>query len=298
VPQRYSSQTFIDASARLDEACAWLAGLGISHSPTRVGRYQKIFSDLARHQAAGTFERFFEKHSLGDLANAAHEVAEVVRIYDGLARSSDPHLAGRLRLAIRGHELHVLDDDARSGRDFSFELLVASKVERAGLQVDFGHQADLRTEFEGFEFFLECKRPRSAAQVQARIKEGLKQLHRRFAASARPDLARGLLAINISKLVNAKFGVLRAADSATLGRTAGAYTHKFIDDYGAIWQSGTDSRILGALVTFDVVGIVGPTEKLETCHDAGMSNSVPLQSEAYDLLHRFGTKAFTVAQYE
>jgi hypothetical protein len=288
--QRYSSQTFIAAADRLYEICAWLDGLGLRHSPTRVGKYRRIFADLTKCQTNDTFEKFFEAYTLESFVNAAQEIAEIARIYEGLGQSSDPQLVPRLRKALRGHELHVLDDDARSGRDFSFELDVASKVARAGLPVDFGHEADLRTDFEGYEFFVECKRPRSAGQVVKRIEDGLKQLRTRFETSDHPDHARGVLALNISKLLNTKCGVLRADDPHALGEAAGQYTVKFVADYCAAWQTDPDPRFLGTLVVFDVVGIVGATERLDTCHDVGFSDAG--HPAEFELFLRFGARAF------
>ena len=99
--QEYSSQTFVAASAQLDKACAWLENLGINYSPTRIGSYKKIFSALARHQLAGTLSSFYDEFTFEAWVNAAHEVAEVVRMFEGLTGNNDPYLTNRLREALR-----------------------------------------------------------------------------------------------------------------------------------------------------------------------------------------------------
>jgi hypothetical protein len=292
VPARYSSQTFVDAAARLGGTCSWLEGLGVRYSPTRIGQYRRIFNRLAELQNYGEPEKLLETYTLEALVNAAHEVAEVARIYEGLGSSSDPDLARRLKAALRGHALYVLDDGARSGRDFSFELVVASKIARASLPVDFGHDADVRTEFEGHEVYIECKRPRSSGRVADLISEGLAQLKKRFRESSQPANARGLLGLSIGTAVNSEFGILRAEDWRALGEAAGMHTSKFIADYGEVWRAEPDRRFLGAVIVFDGVGIVGPTEKLDTFHDVALNNAVEPGTQDWEFLLRFSSRVF------
>jgi hypothetical protein len=288
----YVSRTYIAASARLDEACVWLASLGINYSPTRVGRYRKLFADLARHQLTDTLPTFYDKYSLASFINAAHEVAELVRMYEGLCQHRDTSLVSRLRNALRGHELFVMDDNDRSGRDFTLELSIAAKVAHAGLPVDFGHQADLRTHFAGYEFFVECKRLKSPKQVERRIKEGLAQLEQRYAATKQPTTARGILVLGTAKLVNSDLGVIEADDLQSLGEKAFAYNRAFIDTHSALWHAQIGSRTLGVAVVLDVPGVVGATRKLVTCHEVAMNNAVPINTPSYALLHEFSTHVF------
>lgn len=288
----YDSQTYIAASARLDEACSWFSRLGIKTSPTRIGRYQKIFSALAKYQENNTIEKFFENYTLTSFVNAAHEVAELVRIYEGLNEHQDASLVERLRDSLKGHELFVMDDKDRSGRDFSLELAIASKFSRAGLPVDFGHQADLRTAFSGREVFVECKRLKSSAQVKRRIKEGLTQLETRYAQSKEPTNARGLLILSIAKLINAELGVLEAQSHKHLGDLAFAYTRSLIEHHRALWQAEVDQRTLGVAVVLDVPGLVGKTKKLVTCHQVAMNNCGPIESPNYLLLEELSYHVF------
>lgn len=99
----YASQTFVAASARLDDACDWLQSLGIRFSRTRVGRHKALFASLARHQIADTLSHFYGEYSEEALKNAAYEVAQIVRIYEGLSRIADTNPTARLRAATKGH---------------------------------------------------------------------------------------------------------------------------------------------------------------------------------------------------
>jgi hypothetical protein len=290
--QFYDTHTYIAASMRLDSVCAWLEGLGINYSPTRVGRYRKIFSSIARHQDANTLNTFFEEYSRASLVNAAHEVAELVRIFEGLSQTRDTSFVSRLRDALKGHELFVLDDNNSSGRDFTLELSIAAKFVRADLPVDFGHNADLCTQFQDHEFFVECKRLKSSKQIERRIKEGLTQLKQRYADSEDPLAARGILVLGTTKLVNSELGVLKAENQESLDEKVFAYNQAFIETYRSLWQLQVDARTLGTVVVLDAPGFVGITEKLITCHEVAMNNSVPINTKSYALLRELADRVF------
>lgn len=288
----YASQTFVDASRKLDDACKWLQRIGVNYSKTRLGRYKQVFSDLAKCQLANTLDAFDETHSFTEWVNAAHEVAEIVRIYEGLADTHDPSLVGRLRDSLRGHELFVLDNDGRSGRDFTFELSVASKFARHGYAINFGADADVETEFGGSAFFVECKRLKSGQSIRKRIKEGLAQLNRRYDASNNPVLARGLLALSIGKVANAQLGWLEADSVQNLGQMASKHNVAFINKYRNDWKNCDDSRTLGVLIILDAPGVLVSENKLITIHEAAVNNCVSTDSPEYQLLISLANSVF------
>ncbi|WKJ90262.1 hypothetical protein QZJ86_19985 [Methylomonas montana] len=270
--------------AKLDKACVWLEELGIAYSRTRIGRYKDLFEVLAKHQLADTLNAFYEEYTLETWVNAAHEVAELNRIYDGLNGQSSPELVSRLKDALKGHELYVLDSEHRSGRDFSFELSIAAKFVSAGLVVDFGHEADLRVLLDDFTFFVECKRLKSPHKIQKRIKEGLKQLHKRYVKSENPLNARGMLALSIGKTVNEKLGLLEGRDPNELGQKAFNHNRAFIEKYKSYWQSNPDQRTIGTAVVLDTPGRLIDNKQLATVHEVAMNNCVPTDTMEYQLL--------------
>jgi hypothetical protein len=261
-----------------------LSRLGIEYSRTRIGRYKDLFGALARHQVAGTLDAFYDQYSFEDWVNAAHEVAELSRIYEGLCEQAAPALVTRLKNAVKGQEFYTLDSENRSGRDFSFELSIAAKFVGARLPVDFGHDADIRVALEGVTFFVECKRLKSPKQIQKRIKVGIKQLHKRYVKSNEPHSARGMLAVSIGKIVNKNLGLLEGSDSVELGRKAFAYNRAFIEKYKSYWQSQRDSRTIGVAVVLDSPGVLKANKQLLTLHEVTMNNSVSPDTEEYGLL--------------
>lgn len=288
----YSSQTFVAASAQLDAACTWLESLGIHYSPTRVGRYKEIFSALARHQLAGTLSAFYDEYTLNAWVNAAHEVAEVVRMFEGLTGNRDFNLSVRLREALKSHELFVLDNQHRSGRDFSFELSTAAKFARRGYAIDFGHDADLKVAIGSYTFFIECKRLKSAKKVQRRIKDGLDQLHKRYVTSEYPQNSRGLLVLSIGRIINPRLEFLEGENPETIAESAFKHNAVFIERYKSYWQNKVDRRTLGVAVVFDTPGIVKSIKQVVTCHEVTMNNCIPPNSSEYGLLLEVANAVF------
>lgn len=290
--QYYASETYIEAFKKIEEACCWLEELGIEYSKTRLGRYKQIFEVLAKHQQSNTLEQAEKEFEFNAFVNAAHEVAEIVRLYEGLSGQKDQSFVARLKDSIKGQELYVLDSDGRSGRDFTFELAIASKFVKAGYFVDFGHDADLKAVRDGMTVFVECKRLKSNKKVQRRIKDGLKQLHKRYVKSDDPQYSRGFLALSIGKLVNKNLGLLEADDPHRLGQKAFAHNRKFITEFGSHWQNVTDKRTLGTVVVLDTPGVLAKERQLITCHEVTINNSVPQTSPDYELLFRIGSDVF------
>lgn len=288
----YLSQTYVAASAKLDDACVWLQSLGIEYSRTRVGRYKALFAALAKHQLANTLDAFYEEYTYSSWVNAAYEVAELVRIYEGLSIHRDASFVARLHEALKGHELYVLDDNDRSGRDFSLELSIAAKFARAGLSIDFGHDADLKTEIRGVPFYVECKRIKSASKVQRRIKDGLNQLHTRYVKSDSPALARGLLVVSIGKTINSDLGLLEAENPKSLSENAFRHNRAFIEMYKRHWQIKVDRRTLGVAVILDTPGMTTLNKQLVTCHEITVNNSVPINTPDHAFLLQVANQVF------
>ena len=238
----FESIPFSEYAIRLDAACAWLEKLGIGYSKTRVGRYKELFTALAAHTTKGTPEKFLEIYGFDTWKNAVHESAELMRIHEGLSKLNDVTLITRLKDATRGHELFVLDDDDRSGRDFSFELSVCAKFAKHGHTIDFGHDADVKVNYRGRDIFVECKRLKSQNNIPKTLKKGLKQLHKRYSKSDDPNTARGFLALSIGKIINSNLGFVEARNSTELGNGVFLHNTKFIERYGRYWSTSIDKR--------------------------------------------------------
>jgi hypothetical protein len=288
----YTSQTYVNASAQLDSVCNWLESIGVEYSRTRFGKYKVLFSDLAEHQRAGNLDAFYDEYTFESYVNAVHEVAELMRIYEGLNGQNNPNMVTRLRKSLKGHELYISDLKDRTGRDFSLELAMAAKFARNGYDINFGHEADLEVDIKGIPFYVECKRLKSPKKIKTRIKEGLDQLHRRYVKSKLPAQARGLLILSIGKIYNSNLGLLEADNPKSIGDKAFAYNQVFINKYRSYWQTNVDQRTLGTGIVLDTPGILKPVKQLITCHEVAINNSVPINTSDYYLLRKIADHVF------
>lgn len=292
MPDRYTSQTYINASAQLEAACEWLQRIGINYLPTRLGKYRKLFSTVAKHQQSKTLDTFLIGANFEEWVNAVHEVAEINRIFEGLSAEDDETLVQRLKKSLKGHEKNILEKIDTSGRDFSLELSVAAKFVRKGYLVDFGHDADVAVEIEDFRFYVECKRLKSRLQVEKRISEGLVQLVRRYESSPNPSKAHGILVLSIGRIANPNLGLLVADSYQALGEAAFRLNLAFIAEYNSCWQTNVDKRTLGVCIILDSPGCIQAENKLVTIHEITMNNSVSINSEEHKIIFPIVYRAF------
>jgi hypothetical protein len=253
MPFRYTSLPYLELARRLEVACQWLTELGIAYSHTRVGKYRKILEHLAHRQIAGTLQSISDSYTEDECNNALFEVQQILDIYDGLSGTECQGLAGRLKETVRGHEFYVLANESRSGRDISFELLVAAKYAPEKGRMTFDHGADMAmTLANGAPFYIECKRLKSPDKIESRIKEGLKQLEQRYDQSASPDRARGMLALSIDKIIDVERKTITALNDEDLSQRMANHVFGFIRAYQRYWIAHQRSRTLAVMMILEM----------------------------------------------
>lgn len=269
MPFRYTSLPYLELARRLDVACQWLTELGIAYSQTRVGKYQEILEHLARRQTAGTLQSISDSYTEDECTNALFEVQQILDIYDGLSGTECQGLTHRLREALRGHESYVLANESRSGRDISFELLVAAKYAPEKGRMTFDRGADMAmTLANGTPFFIECKRLKSPGKLETRIKEGLKQLERRYDQSASPETARGMLALSIDKIADPERKPIMALNDEDLSRHMSDLVSNFINTYQHYWVAYQRPRTLTVMVILEMPSQV--LSRIQHCNSREM----------------------------
>lgn len=266
--RRFTTASYQDHAALLQEACDWIGTLGVRYAGTRLDTYKKLFNQLALCQRSDTLDLFFAEHyTFEEWVNATLESATIIRTYEGLRGVWDADLIRRIKATLRSHELYVLDNADRSGRDFGFELAVAAKFAAKGFAIDFGHDADLRLMLGNVELFVECKRLKSEVKVPRRIKEGLQQLEIRYANVPQPERAAGMLALSVSKVLNPDLKFLLASNAQQLSALAHRHCAAFCDRYRELWLKEVDPRTIGTFVHLDAPAELTADKLLTTCHE-------------------------------
>ncbi|MNS65604.1 hypothetical protein D3C72_987750 [compost metagenome] len=197
----------------LQSAVQWVEQL-TSAKGTRYHFYLKHIRRLAEAHANGSVDTLIDSPSRYDLYTSMVECQELIEIHTGLSRYQGDGLSERLKKACNGPTNYEGEKSGNSasnqGRDFSFELLVASIFARAGYAVSLETEADVRLNWEGRPLLVECKRPQNFARLEDALKAANRQIRTRLSSECQD--ARGLIFISISKLITPKFQGISVSD--------------------------------------------------------------------------------------
>ena len=284
---KFRTATYRDVANDLDRAVAWLESLGFPVAPTRVGDYHRHLNGIADALDNGTLESLLQKEGTQDLINSLFECTELRQIYQLLEPIADPELAARLGSFIKGPTAYRDERSSSSSnraRNIGFELSLGAQLLNSGISVEFHPDGDLRFHHDGYEVFIECKRPQVEHQVNSRVKDALRQLETRYRKAADPAKARGLVAVSATKIINPFGNYYRTASRATLDAGLSGALQKFIDDHGRKWQSPSDPRTLGCIVEFRAFVFVESENIPTTGGDLAMTERRNLDPEAQSLV--------------
>jgi hypothetical protein len=269
----FSRTNFADLSGHFQSAYDWFESFGFDVAVTRLRRYKVCIDELADHYRQGTLDTATFKRDFAHQVTALSEATEILRIHCGLASLYSSGLREKLKIVLSGKDGRPCPSDFDPSRDTAFELLLVSRCQRAGLQVQVGREADLVIAFRGREFFVECKRLKSAGNVRKRVKHALKQLHRRYKSATDPRTARGVLALSITDLANPEHGLMTGSTPDEIRAKVQRHVDAFIERQQDLWQQTQDGRTIGALVELSAPCVVESENLLTTCHQVGVNNA-------------------------
>jgi hypothetical protein len=241
---------------------------------------------LAEHFRRGTLDTAVFKRDFAHQVTALSEATEIMRIHKGLASLYSSGLRDKLQTVLSGKDGRPSPADFDPSRDTAFELLLASRCQGAGLRVEIGIGADLIIPLDGAEVFVECKRLKSPDNVRKRIKQGLKQLHRRYESATAPLAARGILALSITDLANPEHGLITGNSPEDVSEKVHRHVYGFILRQQFLWQHTQDRRTIGAFVELFAPSIIENENLFTTCHQFGVNNSCPQGTPDMSLLLR------------
>jgi hypothetical protein len=182
-------QAFIDA-------CDWLKSLGLFPASNRFITYLKLFEDFRLGR-----ERLMKApDGLRHYVNATAEASDLIRIRKSLEPAGASDYLAQLRRITSGKAFRD-SVGADPGRDFAFELSMASRFLAAGTVVDVTKMADLVVEIQSYKIYVECKRIQSATKLVARLAEARNQIRARIASSP-SSRVRGLVAAKVTEILN------------------------------------------------------------------------------------------------
>ncbi len=195
---------FSDQLADLVDIKEFLDSRSIQTRNTRIERYIQYLTQyisegpmneslVFKNSVDGRF-----KSSNDWLLYVLREIHELMWIFRGLKLHIPAGLDGRLEMLVNGSDFAALDTNPHC-RNVQFELRIASYFCQAGCEVNLATNTDVIALNEEFAFFVECKRVGSMAQLQRRLAEATKQLHRRMPRTYDKRIAFGCIAADVTK---------------------------------------------------------------------------------------------------
>ena len=244
----FSSHTFSHLADDLDRAVAWVRLFGIEPNPTRLGNYVR---------AANLLKSAYNNARMDVLAsdlpvfnNMFYEVLEFVAIHKALAGKYDEHLSEHVRKMVSGPVVNtdeVPETSSNVARDTTFELALMALVAQAGLQLNFKPKVDVALDFEGRHYLIECKRPRGYKGLEKNLKDAKKQLTRACGAALHTR-TRGIVALDITRLVNPEFKIYVTKDPNDIDRAMVEALDNFVEDHIEVIKANTSRKTIGVLV--------------------------------------------------
>jgi hypothetical protein len=162
----FSRMNYADLSDQYQTAYDWFESFGLNLAMTRLRQYKACIDEVAHHYRDCSLETVSFKRDFERQVTSLFEATEIIRIYKGLHSLYSSDLKDKLQTVLSGRNGRHSPSEFDPGRDIGFELLIASRCQRAGLQVEIGAEADLIIHFNGMEMFVECKRLKSGKKIK------------------------------------------------------------------------------------------------------------------------------------
>ena len=193
-----------------DKAIEWIESLHVKADVLRFAKYRKLLRSISGAVQRGDMDAALSIWDEGN--NALFEAYSLIEIYHALSSTEcASFVQGERREFVKGPE-HVRDENpaksTNSARNYAFELQVAARfgigeVVRLELDPAFATVVDVPFRTPLGHLFMECKRPQGENSVEECYDLAQSGLRDRYAMF--PDtVARGIIALDITKIVNPK----------------------------------------------------------------------------------------------
>lgn len=168
-------------------------------------------------------------------------------------------------------------------RDISFELSIAGRFIKAGLEVDLSQVADVVVRCDRYTIYVECKRITSEKQVEKRISEAYQQASRRIASSASSQ-AKGLCAFEVSEIINPQLEMYTVTGPLEFQHATSQQLASYVFGKRYIVQKHSKKGVLGSLFQYIAQGysIDEASQEIQLTNNRGASffNTTRTASEA------------------
>jgi hypothetical protein len=212
-------QSYDELLSKLREGLEFCHEVGLNSAPVRsrftayeerVRRLQ-VLSDCYRAGQLAPADQIKLRTELSEDVFLLVEAVEFVNVIPYLRSQPEGIVRWKLRNVLKGPLRPSLEDqNSNIARNTLFELNMASKLSRAGLDTGLEVNSDICCAVNGRRVLIECKRPYSNKSITKNVREANKKIHQSLACA--PAGSRGVVAVSFSKIVNPKDFVLQYSD--------------------------------------------------------------------------------------
>lgn len=247
------------------ESVEWLRTLGVSKPADRYHSYLRAiesFGELKGDESAiiKNFDSF---------VNANAELYELNRVRTTLLKVDSQSYLDTLKRISQGQPFrHHAESDP--GRDYLFEMSIASRLLNAGHEVDLNQIADVVAQVNGRRIYIEAKRIKSSGKLASRVSEANKQLKKRLAQDS-SSTSRGIVAVNITDVISPDCATVVIHEENLIRYQHSEVFNGFITDNPKLFHKGEHTKCLGAFIESSWQGLISDTEtepKLFFCRGA------------------------------
>jgi len=254
--------TYAEAYEELSSAIEWMVSLGLNPYRGRIGEYLKDLGHWKDNYQTTPDDEI--RRRFAGFINTIQDADDLVSVYRKFRSIPLTELGSiheKLSKTLNG-PVKRQDEQPRStvARNFLFEALVAARMHHPnrGIRALFNAKTDTGFRVGNTRVWVECKRITSLDKLEANIRDASKQLERAFKKS--PSSAqRGLVAIDVSKLLNDGSKILVKPTEDALCSEIGLYTETFIKEHRQEWEKvyrTRDKRIMGTLIRLSTMASI------------------------------------------
>lgn len=250
------TETYEAVYEHYSAAVQWMDGLGIRLSPGRTSHYERVvrhWKDPYKTVSAAEGRDIFP-----NFVSSMFEIFDFVSIHKAFQHVPSDQLTSiveKLRKGVNG-PINAADETSEStaARNFLFEATVAAKAHRPdrGVEAILDAMSDTGIRINGKKIWIECKRVTTLERIDGNARKASSQLENLLTREVGAG-HRGIVAIDISKILNKGDKIFVARNDAELLASVDRMMDQFIAQHSQIWQRIYERRhkkIVGTIIRF------------------------------------------------
>lgn len=237
-------------------AIQWINSLGVKLGLGRTSHYEKIikhWTNAYRTSSPGEGQEIFV-----DFVSSLFEIKDFINIYEAF-KDVEPHrlaiIIEKLQKGVNG-PINMADEgpESAAARNFLFEAATAASFHRPNKNIEaiFDAKSDTGFLIKNVNVWVECKRVTSIGKLERNVRKASSQLEMIILEADGPK-QRGIVAIDISKILNRGDQIYVTANDNQLRRSTSQMMDQFITEHSYIWESvyrRRSPKVIGTIIRF------------------------------------------------